>query len=72
MDGLELVRLVRQLKPAGALPILVVSGDSDPDTPERAKALGADAYFQKPYSPAELRATVEKLLDETEDPKFTA
>jgi DNA-binding response OmpR family regulator len=71
MDGFELVRLVRKLKPAGSFPILVLSGDSDPGTPEHVTCLGADAYYRKPYSPAEVRATLEKLLDETENQRFT-
>ena len=64
MDGLELVRLVRRHRPAAAFPILVTSGDSDPKTPERVMRLGANAYFRKPYSPGEVRRTLEHLLDE--------
>jgi DNA-binding response OmpR family regulator len=71
MDGFELVRRVRKLRPAGSFPILVLSGDSDPGTPGQVGLLGADAYYRKPYSPAEVRATLEKLLDETEDPRLT-
>jgi CheY-like chemotaxis protein len=67
MDGFELIERVRT---AGAahVPIIVVSGDSDPDTPEKVRRLGADAYFAKPYSPAAVREMLERLLHENSSP----
>ena len=62
MDGFELIETVRSRPMHGALPILVISGDSDPGTPWRLKALGADAYFQKPFSPIEVRNRLEQLI----------
>lgn len=72
MDGFELVRRVREERPQGTLPILVVSGDSQPDTPERAIGLGADAYISKPYSPADMRQILGRLLDEQDSPTDAA
>ena len=63
MDGFELIERVRAAA-APRMPIIVVSGDSDPDTPARVRRLGADAYFVKPYSPAAVRETLERLLHE--------
>jgi|SRR5437867_3833924 len=63
MDGFELIERVRAARLA-YLPIIVVSGDSDPETPERVRRLGADAYFAKPYSPAAVRDMLERLLHE--------
>jgi CheY-like chemotaxis protein len=40
----------------------VISGDSDPRTPERVRRAGADAHFVKPYSPVEIRRTLEQFL----------
>jgi len=62
MDGFELIETVRSRPGRGALPILVISGDSDPGTPSRLKALGANAYFQKPFSPTEVRNRLEQLI----------
>ena len=62
MDGFELIETVRSRPERGALPILVISGDSDPKTPSRLKALGANAYFQKPFSPIEVRNRLEQLI----------
>lgn len=62
MSGLELVARARALFGASRLPIIVISGDSDPLTAERARASGADVFFPKPCSPAAVRQTLEKLL----------
>ena len=65
MDGFELIERVRAAAPIAGVPIIVVSGDSDPETPDRVRQLGADAYFAKPYSPAAVRETLERLLHES-------
>ncbi|MGI8742825.1 MAG: response regulator [Bryobacteraceae bacterium] len=62
MDGFELIQRIRSQPRFTRLPILVISGDSDPATPGRLQSLGADAYFSKPYSPAEVRARLEQLI----------
>lgn len=63
MDGFELIERVRSNTRTARLPIVVISGDSDPRTPDRIHRLGADAYFGKPYSPALVRQKLEQLLD---------
>jgi len=63
MDGFELIEAVRAHPRRASLPILVISGDSDPRTPARLAGLGANAYFSKPYSPAEVRSRLEQLID---------
>jgi len=63
MDGFELIEAVRAQPRRSSLPILVISGDSDPRTPARLAWLGANAYFSKPYSPAEVRSRLEQLID---------
>lgn len=62
MDGFELIRTMRQKPQWAAIPIVVVSGDSDPASPGRAISAGADAYFSKPYSPGAVRRKIEELL----------
>ena len=63
MDGFELIERLRSDSRTARLPIIVISGDSDPRTPERLYRLGANAYFGKPYSPVQVRQKVEQLLD---------
>jgi CheY-like chemotaxis protein len=67
MDGFELIERIRADGRAH-VPIIVISGDSDPATPEKVRRLGADAYFAKPYSPAAVREMLERLLHENSSP----
>jgi CheY-like chemotaxis protein len=62
MDGFELIRHIRGDRRLSATPIIVVSADTNPDTPERIAQLGVSAYFPKPFSPAQVRRKVEQLL----------
>jgi len=63
MDGFELIAFLRADPRYARVPIVVVSADADPATPERGYRLGANAYFSKPYSPGEVRRKLEQLLD---------
>jgi CheY-like chemotaxis protein len=62
IDGFELIERVRAHPCLAQLPIIVISGDSEPGTPRRVEAMGA-AYFSKPYSPGAVRQALEQLLD---------
>ncbi|MDE3196886.1 MAG: response regulator [Acidobacteriota bacterium] len=61
-DGLALIRQMRAAPELARIPILLISGDTDPMLPERALSQGADAFFSKPYSPAAVRRKLEELL----------
>jgi len=63
MDGFQLIEAVRARPHGSDMPIMVISGDSDPRTLERLVILGASAYFPKPYSPAQVRQRLEELID---------
>jgi CheY-like chemotaxis protein len=58
MDGFELIERVRAERRTRRLPIIVVSGDTDPQTATRTHRIGANAFFGKPYScaPQKIRA----------------
>ena len=63
LDGYELIERVRAHDRHGAVPIVVITGSSDPDVPERVQRLGANAFFSKPYSPVAVREKLEQLLE---------
>ena len=67
MDGFEFIERIRAEPRHRRLPIIVVSGDTDPGTPQRLAAIGANAFFSKPYSPAQVRLKLEQLLDAKSD-----
>ena len=67
VDGFEIIERMRANPRFADTPIIVSSGSTDPESPSRAMRLGADAYFVKPYSPGELRRTVESLLRVKDD-----
>ncbi len=62
VDGYDLIAAIRAHDKYRGLPIIVISGDTDPDVRNRVRNLGADAFFSKPYSPAEIRHTLKGLL----------
>ena len=62
MDGFSLIERVRREPRHARMPVMVISGDADPRAPERALRLGANAFFPKPYSPAEVRTRLEELI----------
>lgn len=68
MDGFELIRRIRGDQRHARLPILVISADTDPRTPERITKLGADAFFSKPFSPASVRTKLEQLVNACANP----
>ena len=63
LDGFELIAQVRSDHRYDGMPIIVVSGDTDPRTPDRVTRLGVNAFFAKPYSPAIVRRALENLLN---------
>ena len=59
MGGLELLEQLRRLKIG--LPVIVVTGQVDVNTAERARRAGAFAFFQKPVD-GSLIAAVDRAL----------
>jgi len=65
MDGFEMIQHIREDRRLAATPIIVISADTDPSTPDRIARLGVDAFFPKPYSPAQVRRKLEQVLNGT-------
>lgn len=62
MSGMDLLTRLKSDPALRHIPVLIISGDSDPRLPARSLACGAHAYFTKPYSPLQVRQTLEQLL----------
>jgi two-component system, chemotaxis family, chemotaxis protein CheY len=62
MDGFELIDRVRTDQVHAAMPILVITGSTDPHVSDRLRQRGVNAVFAKPYSPALVREKLEQLL----------
>lgn len=62
MDGFELIERVRANQLYAGLPIVVITGSTDPHISDRMRQRGVNAVFAKPYSPAVVREKLEQLL----------
>lgn len=63
MNGLELLTALRQLERWPSRGAIVMSGEPVAALSEAASLQGAARFFQKPFSPGELRKQVLSLLD---------
>jgi CheY-like chemotaxis protein len=63
MSGLELMDVLRERGRWPAAGVVVISGESDPDLPQKARESGAAAFFTKPFSATEVRRSVISLLE---------
>jgi CheY-like chemotaxis protein len=62
MDGMELLRAVRQSPRHGGVPVIMLTGITLETASDEADAEGASAFLTKPVSSRELLETVERLL----------
>ena len=62
INGLELIRFVRQSAHHRQIAVLIISTQSAERDKKRGLALGADAFLAKPVSPEELRSAVTQSL----------
>jgi diguanylate cyclase (GGDEF)-like protein len=62
LSGTELCRAIRSDRRWSALPVVFLTGHTDPDSVRRVFAAGADDYVGKPFVPAELIMRIESRL----------
>lgn len=62
INGLELVRFIRENERYRDCPLIIVSTESSQRDRERGLALGANSYLVKPFSPSDLKDCVERFL----------
>lgn len=63
MDGFELMAWLQQNPIYENIPVIVLTGSTDPADQERSAVLGAKSFFQKPVMPAQLNEIVESVLE---------
>jgi PAS domain S-box-containing protein len=68
MDGLELIRTLRQKKGLEGIPAIALTGYASEKDAEMAIAAGFSTHLAKPIEPARLSAVVERLLNFSQDP----
>jgi two-component system chemotaxis response regulator CheY len=62
MDGLALVRALRERERYRFTPILVLTTEHGDDIKQRGRAAGATGWLVKPFDPERLRQAVRKVL----------
>ena len=61
MDGMEVLRRVRQMRPD--IKVVIITAHGTIESATEAMKLGAVDFIQKPFSPKEIRDLVTKVLD---------
>lgn len=68
MTGVEVAGKLRESKETGRIPIVMLTARSQERDQEAARIVGVDHYLHKPFSPRDLVALVEQLLDTPASP----
>ena len=61
-SGIEVLRKLRMSIKTQHIPVVVVTGTSDPETERKARELGAAEFLHKPVEPGQLHAILTRLL----------
>ncbi|MEM9562501.1 MAG: response regulator [Actinomycetota bacterium] len=62
MDGIELIRNLRQLATYTFTPMLLLTTESADDKKAEGKAAGATGWIVKPFDPEQLIATINRVI----------
>lgn len=62
MDGIELTRKLRSMPEYRFVPIVLLTTESTQEKKMQGKAAGATGWIVKPFQPADLLATVKKVM----------
>ena len=62
MDGLTLIKSLRQMESYSKVPILMLTTESSDEMKAKGKAAGATGWMVKPFDPARLITVVRKVI----------
>ena len=60
MDGYSTIEVLKSKKETKDIPVIFLTGMTDPQNKEKGRSLGAVDYLTKPFDPAALLACIEK------------
>ncbi|MEM7253187.1 MAG: response regulator, partial [Pseudomonadota bacterium] len=63
MDGISLIKALRQLPSYKFTPMLMLTTESADDKKQAGRAAGATGWIVKPFNPEQLLDVVKKVLD---------
>jgi two-component system chemotaxis response regulator CheY len=62
MDGLSLIKLLRELPDYAKTPILMLTTESSDEMKQKGRAAGANGWLVKPFDPQRLIEVVKKVI----------
>jgi two-component system, chemotaxis family, chemotaxis protein CheY len=62
MDGLELLKLLRQGARTAGVGFLLITGRADKDIIDRGRSLKMNNFIAKPFQPADLKVAIEAIV----------
>jgi two-component system chemotaxis response regulator CheY len=62
MNGLQLIKELRELKSYNTTPILILARDASDVNIKKAETLGASGFIEKPFTPERLLSVVNQVL----------
>jgi two-component system, chemotaxis family, chemotaxis protein CheY len=63
MDGLTLLRHLREIPALKTRPILILTTEMDPELRRKAREAGATGWIVKPFNPEQLLAAIKRVVD---------
>ena len=63
MDGIEVVKLIKDNEKLASIPIVFLTADKDPETELECLSCGADDFITKPFAPLVINTRVEHILE---------
>ena len=64
--GLQVLQRLKASTKTSMIPVVVLTGSTEPDLPDRVRSLGAAEFLSKPVDPPTLLSTLQRLLGEPE------
>jgi two-component system cell cycle response regulator len=64
--GMQVLQRLKASTRTSMIPVIVLTGSTEPDLPDRVRALGAAEFMSKPVDPATLLSTLQRLLGQPE------